>query len=243
MGTHCRNDEFDRLAHYLRAVRKYPALSRDEERALAMRARTGDLPAREKLLRHNLAFVATVARRQLRRSVRLEDLIQEGNVGLMRAVETFDPRVGTRFSTYAVWWIRAYVGKYLEGARSAVRPPGGEVAPSDVSLDDAGEDGESASCLDRIEDQGPGPEALYLAAERKRALRVALEKVRRRIGEMGWDIIHNRLEQDEPKTLEEIARPWGVSRECVRKVEVKTKQFLARHLAGNEATGTGCNAA
>ncbi len=242
MGTHRRSDEIEQLAPYLQAVRKYPPLSRDEERSLAVRARMGDRPAREKLLRHNLAFVATVVRRHLRRSARLEDLIQEGNVGLMRAVEKFDPRIGTRFSTYAAWWIRAYVGKYLEGARSAVRPPSGEPAPSDISLDDGGDDGE-ATCLDRLEDQGPGPEALYLAAERRRALRVALDKVRRRIGEMGWDIIHSRLEQDEPKTLEEIARPWGVSRECVRKAEIRTKQFLARHLAGNEATGAGQSAA
>ncbi len=115
--------------------------------------------------------------------------------------------------------------------------------PTDVSLDATDEEGEGSPGLDRIEDQGPGPEALYLAAERKRALRLALDKVRRRIGEMGWDIIHNRLEQDEPRTLEEIARPWGVSRECVRKAELRTRQFLARHLAENEATGTSCSAA
>jgi RNA polymerase primary sigma factor len=226
--------EFDELAPYLKAVRDFPPLSREEEHTAAVRARRGDMAAKQKLVRHNLAFVVAIARKQRRGTVRLDDLIQEGNVGLMRAVEKFDPGAGTRFSTYAVWWIRAYVGKYLKEARSTVRPQSGTVAQPDMSLDSAvDEDGETTH-LERIEDDGPGPEELYLQTEGDRDVRDALGKVRKRIGELGWDIVHNRLEQDQPRTLEEIGKRWGVSRERVRQVELKTKQFLERYLTPEE---------
>ncbi len=229
--------EFDELAPYLAAARDYPRLSRDEEHALALRARKGEVKAKQKLVRHNLTFVVAIARKQRRGTVRLDDLIQEGNVGLMRAVEKFDPHAGTRFSTYAVWWIRAFVGKYLKEARSAVRPQSGTVAQADLSLDSAIDAEGDVTHLDRIEDQGPGPEDDYLQGEGDRGVHEAMRKVRKRIGELGWDIVRNRLQQDQPHTLEEIGKRWGVSRERVRQVELKTKQFLHHYLTavGREA--------
>ena len=229
--------EFEELAPYLKAVRDYPPLTRDEEHALALKARKGEVGAKQKLVRHNLAFVVAIARKQRRGTVRLDDLIQEGNVGLMRAVEKFDPHAGTRFSTYAVWWIRAYVGKYLKEARSTVRPQSGTVAQPDLSLDSYIDEDGDVSHLERIEDEGPGPEGGYLSNEGDREVRDALGKVRKRIGELGWDIIHNRLQQDSPKTLEEIGKRWGVSRERVRQVELKTKQFLHRYLESRRVGG------
>jgi RNA polymerase primary sigma factor len=222
--------DFEELASYLKAVRDFPPLSRDEEHVLAVRAHKGELKAKQELVRHNLAFVVAIARRQRRGTVRLDDLIQEGNVGLMRAVEKFDPHAGTRFSTYAVWWIRAYIGKYLKEARSTVRPQSGTVAQSDLSLDSVIDEQDDATHLDRIEDDGPGPEDSYLLSEGDREVRDAVGKVRKRIGELGWDIVHDRLEQDPPRTLDEIGKRWGVSRERVRQVEVKTKQLLHRYL-------------
>ena len=160
--TQRSSEQFEELAPYLKAVRGFPRLSRDEEHALAVRARKGEVKAKQKLVRHNLTFVVAIARMQRRGTVRLDDLVQEGNVGLMRAAEKFDPHAGTRFSTYAVWWIRAYIGKYLKEARSTVRPQSGTVAQPDLSLDGAiGEEGDDTH-LDRIEDEGPGPEEDYL---------------------------------------------------------------------------------
>jgi RNA polymerase primary sigma factor len=222
--------ELDELSRYFRAVRDYPRLTREDEHVLAVRAGQGDASAKHKLVRHNLAFVIAIACRQRRGTVRLDDLVQEGNVGLMRAVEKFDPHAGTRFSTYAVWWIRAYVFRYLKEARSTVRPRSGEVAQPDLSLDaPIGEDGDMTH-LELLEDDGVGPEGRYLSAESDRAVRDALAKVRKRVGEVGWDILHNRLQQDSPKTLEDIGTRWGVSRERVRQIEVKTKRFLKCYL-------------
>jgi RNA polymerase primary sigma factor len=223
------SEGFEELALYLRAARNYAPLTREDEHVLGVRARKGEVAARQKLVHHNLAFVVAIARKQRRGTLRLEDLIQEGNVGLMRAVERFDPDAGNRFSTYAVWWIRAYIGKYLRDARSAVRPRSGRVAQPDLSLDSEDEEG-GLSHLECMEDAGPGPENRYLSAEGDGEVRDALRKVRKRIGELGWDIIHDRLAQDTPKTLEDIGKRWGVSRERVRQVERKTKEFLHRHL-------------
>ena len=223
--------EFDELAPYLRGLRAFPPLSRAEEHALALRARAGDVEAKQKLVRHNLAFVLVIARKQRRGSVRLDDVIQEGNLGLLRAVDKFDPHAGTRFLTYAAWWIRAYIGKYLKEARSTVRPRSGTVAQNDVSLDGSPcEEGEVPS-LERVADEAPGPEATYLSAETTREVRGLLRRARGRIGELGWDIVHDRLlQQDAPRTLEEIGKRWGLSRERTRQVEVSTKLLLRRQL-------------
>jgi RNA polymerase primary sigma factor len=234
MGTAMKghaSGEFDELAPYLRGLRAFPPLSRAEEHALALRARAGDVEAKQKLVRHNLAFVLVIARKQRRGSVRLDDVIQEGNLGLLRAVDKFDPHAGTRFLTYAAWWIRAYIGKYLKEARSTVRPRSGTVAQNDVSLDGSPcEDGEVPS-LERVADEAPGPEATYLSAETTREVRGLLRRARGRIGELGWDIVHERLlQQDAPRTLEEIGKRWGLSRERTRQVEVSTKLLLRRQL-------------
>jgi RNA polymerase primary sigma factor len=231
MTGHARG-EFDELAPYLRRLRAFPPLSRAEEHALALRARAGDVEAKQKLVQHNLAFVLVIARKQRRGTVRLDDVIQEGNLGLLRAVDKFDPHAGTRFLTYAAWWIRAYIGKYLKEARSAVRPQSGTVAQNDVSLDGAtGEDAE-IPCLDRVADEGPGPEDTYLSAETAHEVRGVLRGARGRMGELGWDIVRDRLlQQDSPRTLEEIGKRWGISRERTRQVEVRVKLLLRRQLA------------
>jgi RNA polymerase primary sigma factor len=218
------------LAPYLRAVQGQEPLTREAERELGLRARDGEAAARDELVRRHLGLVVGFARRQARGRVPLDELVQEGNLGLMRAAEKFDPDAGTRFATYASWWIRAYVWKYLKQARSAVRPRSGTVAPQDVSLDAAiGEDGD-VSRLDLLEDDGPALDEAYAASEADRRLREALAKARGRIGEVGWDVIRTRLQQDPPDTLEQIGKRWGVSREWVRQVERATKQFLRAYL-------------
>jgi RNA polymerase primary sigma factor len=222
--------EMQSLAPYLRAVREQRPLSREEERALAIRSRGGDAAARHELVRRHLGLAIAFARKQARGGVRLEELIQEGNLGLMRAAEKFDPHAGTRFSTYALWWIRAYVWRYLDHARSAVRPPSGTVARQDVSLDAPIDDESELSRLDTIEDEGPAPDEAYATSEGDRRLREALEKARDRIGDLGWDIVHTRLQKDPPDTLEQIGKRWGVSREWVRQVEGATKRFLRGYL-------------
>jgi RNA polymerase primary sigma factor len=98
-GARGSSRELDALSHYFRTVRDCPRLTREDEHVLAVSAGRGDASAKQALVRHNMTLVVAIARKQRRGTVRLDDLVQEGNVGLMRAVEKFDPHAGTRFST------------------------------------------------------------------------------------------------------------------------------------------------
>ena len=104
----------DSLQSYLAQIRNHPILSREEEYELAMRHReTGDLEAARKLIISNLKFVVRVANEYKNYNVNTMDLIQEGNIGLMKAVRGFDPTKGYRLISYAVWWIRAYIQNHI----------------------------------------------------------------------------------------------------------------------------------
>ena len=104
----------DALGRYLAEIRRHPLLTPEEEHALAVRYKeAGDIEAAYRLVTANLRLVVMVARRYERTFRNLLDLVQEGNIGLMEAVKKFDPYRGIRFPSYAVWWIRAYVIRYI----------------------------------------------------------------------------------------------------------------------------------
>jgi RNA polymerase sigma-32 factor len=104
----------DTLGRYLAEIRRYPLLTPEEEHELAVRyLEEGDVKAAYRLVTANLRLVVMVARRYERTFRNLLDLVQEGNIGLMEAVKKFDPYRGIRFPSYAVWWIRAYVIRYI----------------------------------------------------------------------------------------------------------------------------------
>jgi len=102
------------LSAYMRALRRYPVLSREEEHALAARyVETQELSAARKLITANLRLVVKIAQEYRRAHRNLLDLIQEGNLGLIQAVQRYDPFRGVKLSTYAAWWIRAYILKFI----------------------------------------------------------------------------------------------------------------------------------
>ena len=111
------------LGVYLAEIARIPLLSREEEHTLAARVRAGDEAAKQRMVEANLRLVVQIARRYLNRGLPLPDLIEEGNLGLLRAVEKFDPDRGTRFSTYATWWIRQAVVRALANQARTIRLP------------------------------------------------------------------------------------------------------------------------
>lgn len=114
--------ETDSLRIYLSQIENYPILSREEENRLASLYRdTGDEKAAQTLITSNLRFVVRVALGYRNYGVRLMDLIQEGNIGLMKAVERFDPQRGYRLISYAIWWIKAYIQNYIIRSWSIVK--------------------------------------------------------------------------------------------------------------------------
>jgi RNA polymerase primary sigma factor len=113
----------DSLTQYLGYIRGGKLLDATEERDLSRRAREGDRNARKKLIESNLRLVISIAKKYQGRGVAFEDLIQEGNAGLIRAVEKFDPEMGNRFSTYATWWVRQAVTRAIADHARTVRLP------------------------------------------------------------------------------------------------------------------------
>ncbi len=116
-----QNDEV--LSYYMKDIQKIPLLSREEEIELAKKARAGDKFAKDRIARSNLRFVVSVAKKYQNRGLELSDLISEGNLGLLNAIEMFDESKGYHFISYAVWWIRQSILKALNEKVRAIRLP------------------------------------------------------------------------------------------------------------------------
>ena len=111
------------LEIYLREINKTPLLTAEQEKQLAYRIETGDLEARDQMACANLRLVGNIARSYAGRGLALHDLIEEGNLGLLRAVEGFDPSMNTRFSTYASYWIKQSIKRALVNTAKTIRIP------------------------------------------------------------------------------------------------------------------------
>ncbi len=113
----------DTLTLYLREVRRTELFTAEQEFETASRARAGDFAARQSMIEHNLRLVVSIAKGYLGRGVPLSDLIEEGNLGLMHAIDKFEPERGFRFSTYATWWIRQAVERAVMNQGRVIRLP------------------------------------------------------------------------------------------------------------------------
>jgi RNA polymerase primary sigma factor len=198
------------LRLYLTEVQKVPLLSADGEKALGRAAYAGDAAARQKLIQANLRFVVSVARQLQNRGLPLEDLVNEGNIGLMKAVERFDPERGVRFITYAVWWIRQAM---LRALKAQGRLP--QVSVSEVL--EAGEASlEDFSFLhpdeefDRKTTRTQIANALHQLPERERRI------LDQRYG----------LSARPPSTLAQMGESCHLSRERIRQLEKRALRRL-----------------
>ena len=254
----------DAVREYLRAIGKVPLLSADEEVCLARRIERGDPEARRKLTEANLRLVVSIAKRYVGRGIPLLDLIQEGNLGLVRAVEKFDHRRGTKFSTYATWWIRQAITRGIADQGRTIRIPvhmtekmsgllrvqrqlthelGRDPTADEMAVEmglesdkvhemlkisqqplsletPVGEQGDS-EFGDLIEDESAvaPPEAVgaTLRREQLRAILAGLTHRERSVIELRYG-----LRGDRPHTLDEVGQRFGLTRERIRQIEVKT---------------------
>ena len=113
----------DSLNMYLKEIRQFPLLSVEEERELIDRIGRGDMSARDRLVESNLRLVVSIAKKYQNNGLTLMDLIQEANIGLLIAVEKFEPERGYRFSTYASWWIKQTISRALDNKSKLIRLP------------------------------------------------------------------------------------------------------------------------
>ena len=113
----------DTVRMYLREIGRFPLLTSEEEIVLAKRIKAGDMRAKHKLINSNLRLVVSIAKKYTGRGMLFLDLVQEGNLGLIRAVEKFDYRKGYKFSTYATWWIRQAITRAIADQARTIRIP------------------------------------------------------------------------------------------------------------------------
>ena len=269
----------DSVRTYLREIGKVRLLTAEEEVSLAKRIERKDMEAKRQLTEANLRLVVSIARRYTGRGMLFLDLIQEGNLGLIRAVEKFDYRRGFKFSTYATWWIRQAVTRALADQARTIRIPvhmvetinkliriqrqllqdlGREPTPEEigaemgvtpqrvreilkmsqdpVSLENpVGDEGDS-QLGDFVEDESAvAPlEAVGEVMQREQLANVLgmLTHRERKVIELRFGI-----NGEHPRTLEEVGQKFGVTRERIRQIEVKTMAKLKSYRESQRLRG------
>ena len=258
----------DSLRLYLRSIGRVDLLTAEQEVTLAKRIERGDMDAKQQMIEANLRLVVSIAKNYLGRGLTFLDLIQEGSLGLIRAVEKFDYRRGYKFSTYATWWIRQAVTRAIADKARTIRIPvhmveklnkvvhverqlvqdlGREPSPDEIAKElewtarevkdilrmaqlpvslekPIGED-EDSSLGDFVEDE-TAESPFELASEnlRRQNVRKALEALperEREVMEMRFG-----LNGHQARTLEEVGRAFGVTRERIRQIENNTLKKL-----------------
>jgi RNA polymerase primary sigma factor len=259
----------DALQLFLRDAGRHPLLTAAQEVELAKRIERGDLDAKTRMIQSNLRLVVSIAKNYRNQGLPFLDLIQEGTLGLIRAVEKFDWRRGYKFSTYATWWIRQAVARALADKARTIRMPvhivermqklnraertlwtqlGREptleevaeeanlpiaqahevkaAARASTSLDQPVGETEDAVFGDFVAGDGPLPDEEVEVSLRCQALAEALNALADR--ERSVLVLRYGLDDAEPKTLEEIGRRLGLTRERVRQIETEALKRLGR---------------
>jgi RNA polymerase primary sigma factor len=225
------------LQSYLASIRKYEFLSTSGEFRVATQIRQQDEAARRELIESNLRFVVRIAREYRNSGSPIEDLISEGNVGLMEAARRFDPSRGVRFSSYAAWWIRKHMVAALNRTLSQTSSPTpaatevGSHRPARqrlVSLEAFTQDDADRGILEKLAAEAEDPEAPILQKELADAIRAILPSLPKQ--ERVILTTHYGLDREAPMTLREIGRVLGCSRERVRQIKVRALERTRRLL-------------
>lgn len=269
----------DPLSRYLEEIRRYEVMSPEEQQEMAAKLKeTGDISLAKKLVTTNLRLVVKIALEYKSAYSNVLDLIQEGNVGLMKAVSNYDPYKGTRLSYYASWWIRSYILKFildnfrlvkvgttqaqkklfynLMRERDRLEAQGIHAGPKlladnlnvrekdinemslrlssgggEVSIDKPYEEGGSKSPGDYLVDGAVGADDQLAHQELQNILSDHVSEFVKTLNEKERIVFQERMMNEEPKTLQEVADQFGITRERARQIESKVVEKLRKHMS------------
>lgn len=218
---------------YMKEIESIPLLTTVEEKALATKAFSGDKIAQNKLVKANLRFVVKIAKSY--KGYELEDLINEGNMGLMKAAEKFNPDCGTKFITYAVWWIKAYIQKSIRETATGIKFPSSKYKEMNnpkwkiSSLNKEMKfDNKNVELISLIEDEN------IESPDNKILKKFLVEELYQNINELNdieKNVILNRFGfKGDRKSLSEIGRSLNLSRERIRQIEHRALCLLKEKL-------------
>ncbi len=258
----------DDVRMYLHDIGKVPLLTFEEEKELAIAIENGDSFARDKLIESNLRLVVSIAKKYVRRGLLFEDLVSEGNLGLMRAVEKFDYRKGYKFSTYATWWIKQgiqraiadqgrtiripvhmheKINKMVKAQRQLAQELGQDPTPEQIakeinetpgqvrdmlrialepiSLETPIGDEDESNIGDFIQDDENNSPLEY---SRRENMKIDVDEALQALNEREAQVLIMRfgLDDNKPKTLEDVGKHFNVTRERIRQIEFKALRKL-----------------
>ena len=270
----------DELKIYLQEIERYPLLNREQEIELANRFRDSqDAQAVNDLITSNLRFVIKVALGYRNYGIKVMDLVQEGNIGLIKAVEKFDPDKGYRLISYAVWWIKAYIQNHIIRSWSMVKmgttqaqrklfyrvgdlpeatdfdihrdnvskladrinvtedeviDMAARLKARDLSLDELLGDSSRDSFADTLRDDTADQERELAKKQELENLKRWVDKAVEKLNPREKYIVEKRILSDEPETLKELGKHFGVTRERARQIERAALQKLRGNYQSSE---------
>lgn len=215
------------LGNYIKKINKYPLLSAEEEFDLARSYKAGDLDAGHRIIISNLRFVVRQGRPYFCMGYGPLEIVQEGNLGLVKALSRFDPERQVKFIYYAAWWVRAYISNFVY---NSYHPQKGRLTHSKylVSLDAAlsSDGGNETTLMDRLSCSRADQESFYAGKERHSCLMSILDSDPPILSQREVFIIKQRFFNDPPSTLRDISLVIGVTRERVRQIEFTSLKRL-----------------
>ncbi|MDR3604141.1 MAG: RNA polymerase factor sigma-32 [Syntrophaceae bacterium] len=272
--------ESDELKIYLQEIERYPLLNREQEIELANRFRDSqDAQAVNDLITSNLRFVIKVALGYRNYGIKIMDLVQEGNIGLIKAVEKFDPDKGYRLISYAVWWIKAYIQNHIIRSWSMVKmgttqaqrklfyrvgdlpeatdfdihrdnvsklagrinvtedevvDMAARLKSRDLSLDELLGESSRDSFADTLRDDTADQERDLAKKQELENLKRWVDKAVEKLNPREKYIVEKRILSDEPETLKELGKHFGVTRERARQIERAALQKLRGNYQSSE---------
>ena len=246
-------DGTDTLKLYLDDIRRTKPIPRDDEAALFRLCREGNAQARERIVQANMRFVLKVALQYRNSPLPITDLVNEGSMGLLRAIESYDPSMGLKFISYAVWWIKAFIVRAIDENGNLIRIPSNQhlrirkalrehgdgdrldedvrrmlkMGESGVGLDSTAPGDDRTYAEKLADDSTPAPDVRADTMRREKILRDLIKT----LPELEATVVQNiyGIDRDQPMTLREVSEMLEISHERIRQIRDKAIRHLRMH--------------